>query len=83
MTPTLDPLGRDRRPAQLYFEIYHKPPDTLLLGEGCRFDLEAETCHDARTHPEPASRMVERVYGLSVKWVPGNDVMVGSFVSLQ
>ena len=68
---------------QLYFEKYYKTPDTLLLGEGCRLDLGAETCHDVSIHPEQASEVVERVFGMPIKWVPGNDIMVGNFVSLQ
>ena len=58
--------------------------NTLLLGELCRADLHAETAGDLRMVERPLTgRETERLLGLRIMWVPGREVAVGSFVSLQ
>ena len=73
-----------RATAAAFAEKHPFSADTLLLGEQCRPDLHAETVRDTRMcrHPLSGSETT-RLYGLAVVWVPGREVAVGSFVSLQ
>ena len=67
----------------LFAERHPFRANTLLLGEGCRADLARELDADNLTHRAPFGGARECLYGLQIKLVPGGEVSVGNFVSLQ